>query len=90
MFVDRYKKIKIGSKIRIRACYILHGSRQVPHTFIEWIARNGNLFTVEGIFETSGTALINVEEVNGAVEYDQIKKVSQSKRMLNWRRNQRF
>lgn len=87
LFVERYKKVRVGSRIKIKTLYMMFGRRQVPLTFIEWIKRYGNIFTVETIQEFDGSAMLTVEEVKGAVEYDQIITLTRSKRVLNWHRN---
>lgn len=85
-FVDEYKKVKIGSKIKIKIFFLMHGRRRVPYVFLEWISRYKNQFTVESIQEVNDSAMISVEEVNGSVEYDQIEVLGRSKRILNWHR----
>jgi hypothetical protein len=88
-FVDQYKKIKVGSKIQVKVLYLMHGSRQVPLTFVEWAKRYRNVFTVDAIQEVDDSAMITVEEVKGAVEYDQIVPLKKSTRVLNWHREKK-
>lgn len=85
-FVDRYKKVKVGSRVKIKLFFLMTGRRRVPFVFLEWIKRYKNSFTVESIQEVGNSAMISVEEVNGAVEYDQIEVLGASKRILNWRK----
>lgn len=89
-FVDRHKKIKIGSKIRIMATYVLKHPRQVPHTFVEWIKRYRNIFVIKTIQEVDESAMVTVEEVQGYLEYDQIIPLKENKRVLNWHREKSY
>lgn len=88
-FVDYYKKIRIGSKIKVKALFMVHGRRQVPFTFVEWSRRYRNIFTVSAIQDMGESAMISVEEVRGSLEYDQIIPLKKSTRVLNWHREKK-
>lgn len=88
-FVDRYKKVKIGSKIEIKEQFLKPHRRQVPYGFIEWVKRFKNEFTVSSIQQIEDSAMISVEEVNGSIEYDQF-LVFRSKRVLNWHKEKKL
>lgn len=89
-FVDHYKKIKVGSKIKIKSFYLTYGSRQVDVDFIERAVIFGNVFKVESIQEINQSAMITVEEVKGFLEYDQVTPITQSKRIINWHREKKL
>ena len=82
-FVDRYGKIKIGSKIRIKSSFF-SGNRAIPTAFFEWIRRYGNIFTVNTIYKIADTAMISVEEMKGHLEYDQVSL--KNRKVINWHR----
>jgi len=88
-FVEHYKKIKVGSKIQIKAAYLLYGRRQVSRVFIDWIRRYRNVFVVESIQEIGTSAMIVVEEVSGYLEHDQVLPLKKSKRVLNWHKEKK-
>lgn len=88
-YVDKYKKIKIGSKISVKMVFMLYGNRQVPSSFIDWSRRYGNKFTVESIQKVDQSAMITVEEVRGSLEYDQVVPIKQSERILNWHKEKK-
>lgn len=88
-FLDKFKEIRIGSKIKVKRLFMMFGRRQVPLTFVEWSRRYRNIFTVDTIQEFGSSAMISVKEVKGAVEYDQIVPLKKSMRVLNWHREKR-
>jgi len=88
-FVDYFKNIKVGGKIKIRPLYLMFGSRQVPKNFIEWSRRKRNKFTIESIQKLDKTAMVTVEEVPGILEYDQIVPLVIKTRILHWHREKK-
>lgn len=82
-FLDKFKNIEIGQKIRIRI-NVLRGS--IHPNFLSFIKMHGNRFTVSTIQEYDDDAvMIGVEEISGALEYEQVEPLGQrSSRVFNW------
>lgn len=87
-FLERYKKIRVGGKIRIKGKYlppnhILYGIIPVHHEFVDYIIENENIFTVRTIQKCGeDDVMISIYEMRHILEYDQIAVFS--KRVLNW------
>jgi hypothetical protein len=75
-FVDTFKRIKVGGKIKIKTSCILHVGNnhlRVPNSFINYIKNNSNKFTVSTIQEINDdNAMVTVFEVGGVLEYFQV------------------
>lgn len=89
-FLDRFKDIEVGQKIRIRTACIYHPRRYksmpVHSDFIQFIKTRSNKFTVDTIQEYDDDAvLITVEEVAGTLEYEQVEPIGQRRsKVFNW------
>jgi len=90
-FIDEFKDIKVGQKIRIRTKYIYHPRRYMPihSNFLNFIKTSSNQFTVDTmqLYDGDETVLIAVEEVVGSLEYEQIEPVGQGSKVFNWHRS---
>jgi len=86
-FLEEYKRVKVGDKIKIREKF-LPPNRSILHSdFIKYIEKYGNVFVIRAIQETSrkDDALITTYETKWILTYDQISKIS--KRVFNWHRH---
>jgi len=87
-FVDEFKDIKVGQKIRIRTKYIYHPRRYMPihSNFLNFIKTNSNQFTIDAIQEYDDDAvLISTEEVpEKTLEYEQVEPAGQGSKVFNW------
>ena len=83
-FVDCFNGIKIGDKIKIKESCIPPCRFPVFSGFVNYIQKFENLFTVRTIQEIDDdNAMIGVEETNGSLEFYQIEKLIESKRVIN-------
>jgi len=86
-FVDYFKGIRVGDKIKIKLRHIPPCSYKavpVSNNFVNYIRANGNCFVVRSIQEIDDdNAMIGVEEVTGALEYYQVERYITSKRIIN-------
>lgn len=87
-FVDKFKDIEVGQKIRIRSSVPY---RNIPARFLSWLSRYDNQFTVEAIqeYDVASAALITVEEVpNEPLEYCQVEPIRPKRsKVFNWHRS---
>lgn len=86
-FVDYFKGICVGDKIKIRRRHIPpchYKVVPVPNNFITHIRKCGNSFIVRSIqVIDDNNAMIGVEEVQGALEFYQIESFMSGKRLIN-------
>lgn len=79
-FVDEYKKIKVGGKIKVKSECLPPGMKGfiiVPKDFQKYVKKYSNKFTVRAIQEIDeGNAMIAVFEVQGVLEYSQLEPFS--------------
>ncbi len=81
-FVDEFKKIKIGEKVKIKNRCLCSKSQVHPSSvsknYVRWIFQmyidlNSNKFTVKDIQDIGeDNAMITVHEVEGSLEYLQV------------------
>jgi len=89
-FVDKYKRIRVGAKVKVKELFMMPGRRQVPLIFLNWVLRYRNVFTVVSIQKGDDMAIICLEEIAGFLEYDQIVPLKKNTRVLNWHREKKF
>ena len=86
-FVDVFRNIKIGDKIKIKASYIppcKNGLVPISSDFVQYIRLVMNCFTIKDIQEIDDdNAIIRVNEVGGILEYLQIQVYNSRKRIIN-------
>lgn len=86
-FVDEFQGIRVGEKIKIRRQNIPPCSYKVipaPPSFIRYIRKNGNCFVVRTIQQIDDdSAMIGVEEISGALEFFQVERYFNGKRVIN-------
>ncbi|MFA5048768.1 MAG: hypothetical protein WC516_07115 [Patescibacteria group bacterium] len=86
-FVDYFKGIRVGQKIKIRRRHIPpchYKVVPVHNNFVNYVRTNGNCFVVRSIqVIDDDNAMIGVEEVHGALEIYQVERYATSKRIIN-------
>lgn len=86
-FIEYFKGIRVGEKIKIKRRHIPpchYKVVPVPNNFVNYIRKNGNCFVVRSIqLIDDDSAMIGVEEVQGALEFYQVERFMSGKRLIN-------
>ena len=86
-FVDDFKWMEVGEKIKIKQRHIppcYYKVVPVPSAFVRYIKKHDNCFTVRTIqVIDDDSAMIGVDEVQGALEFYQVERYSSGKRIIN-------